>query len=421
MRVFLSTVGSRGDVEPYLALAKGLQKAGHHVVLSSASRFAPMAQAHGVRYAPTSDALLELMDLPEARRALETMTNALEVARQAGRLVKRVGAVHESLVKQSWVAAQNARPDVIVFHPKAFWGPSFAAALGARAVHAPLQPFYVPTAEHPLPLLPTIPVPGYNRLTYRIVSAGLAASERRYLAGWRRETGARRPRGRVPTVHGYSRHVIPEPADWPDDATVAGYWFLDKDEPLARDLEAFLESGPPPVYVGFGSMAGRDPARTTRTVLEAVRAAGVRAVLASGWGGLEADVGDDVLVVEGAPHDALFPRCAAVVHHGGAGTTAAGLRAGRPTVVVAHFGDQPFWGRRVRALGAGPAPLLKKRLTAPALMAAIREAVTSRDMRDRARALGQAIRLEDGVEAAVRFLENVLEDGGPATSRTARM
>ncbi|WP_420456119.1 glycosyltransferase [Rubrivirga sp.] len=405
MRVFLSTVGTRGDVEPYLALAKGLQRAGHDVVLSSARRFAPVADAHGVPYAPTTDALLEVMDLPVAREALESLTNAAEAVRQSWRLIGVVGPIQKTLVDESWAAAQAARPDVVVYHPKAFWGPSFAAALGARAVFAPLQPFFVPTAERPVPLLPTVPIPGFNRLTYRLVGRGIAASARRYLTDWRRATGAEIPSGPVPTVHGFSRHVVPEPTDWPGWAATAGYWFLDADAPLDPALAAFLGAGPPPVYVGFGSMTGRDAGETTRTVVEAVRATGVRAVLASGWGGLAEATGDDLFTIGGAPHHALFPRCAAVVHHGGAGTTAAGLRAGRPTVVVAHFGDQPYWGRRVHALGVGPAPLLKKRLTAPQLVAAISAATTDDAMRRRAEALGKRLRAEDGVGVAVRAIE----------------
>jgi len=153
-------------------------------------------------------------------------------------------------------------------------------------------------------------------------------------------------------------------------------------------------------------MVGRDPEGLARTAVEALRAAGARGLLATGWGGLAPGaLGDDLLVIEGAPHGRLFPRCAAVVHHGGAGTTAAALRSGRPSVVIPFFGDQPFWGRRVEALGVGPAPLPAKRLEAPALAAAVRQATTSAAMRERAEALGAAIRAEDGVAEAVRFVE----------------
>ncbi|MEM0964096.1 MAG: glycosyltransferase, partial [Bacteroidota bacterium] len=166
MHVFLTTVGSRGDVEPYLALATGLQAAGHEVVLSSARRFEPFAAEHGVSYAPTSDALPDLMDLPAAREALETLTDAVETARQFTRLIRLAGPAQQVLIEDSWEAVQEATPDVVVYHPKAFWGPSFASALGAVAIHAPLQPFYVPTADRPLPGMPRLSVPAYNRLTY---------------------------------------------------------------------------------------------------------------------------------------------------------------------------------------------------------------------------------------------------------------
>ena len=200
---------------------------------------------------------------------------------------------------------------------------------------------------------------------------------------------------------------MPEPPDWPETAAVAGYWFLEEPEwTPPPDLQAFLDAGDPPVYVGFGSMIGRDPERTARLVAEALRAAGVRGLLATGWGGLSpTDLGDDLFVLEQAPHDALFPHCAAVVHHGGAGTTAAGLRAGRPTVVCPFFGDQPFWGRRVHTLGVGPAPIRQTDLTAPRLAAAIQQATGSDAVRQRAEALGRTIRAEDGVGAAVRFVE----------------
>lgn len=406
MRIVLTTVGSRGDVEPYLALAVGLQRAGHEVLLSSAARFALDAHTHGVPYAPTSDSLFDLMEEPLVLAAMETMTDVVQMVRQAPRLVRLAGEVQRTLVAESWEALQDATPDVVVFHPKAFWGPAFAAHLGATAILAPLQPFYISTGERPLPGAPQLPFgAAYNRLTYSPVRFGVAASARRYLADWRRQTGGRNPNGVVPTVHGFSRHVVPEPEDWPAWATTAGYWFLEKEADLAPDLSAFLEAGPAPVYVGFGSMAGRKPERTTQIVLEALQRAEVRGIVATGWGGIGNVAGDDLFVVEGAPHELLFPRCAAVVHHGGVGTTAAGLRAGRPSVVCPFFGDQPFWGRCVQNLGAGPAPLLQKTLTAEALAEAIRAAVSSDSIREHAEAVGTAIRAEDGIEAAVQFVE----------------
>ncbi|PAP75271.1 glycosyltransferase [Rubrivirga marina] len=409
MRVFVTTAGSRGDVQPYVALAAGLRDAGHDVTLSTAGRFEPLAEAHGVPFAPTTNALLHLMDEPAIRQGLETMTGLGPMLRQMPRLVRLSGAVQAELVDDSWEAIGDAAPDVIVSNQKAYWGPSFAAHLGARSIFAVLQPVYVPTGTAPLAGAPALPLgAAYNRLTYRAVALGLRASARRYLAGWRKRTGAGPPpRAAVPTVHGMSRHVVPEPPDWPDWAAMSGYWFVE--EPSwapPPDLQAFLDAGEPPVYVGFGSLAGRDPERATRLVVEALRAAGVRGLLATGWGGLApTDLGDDLFMIEQAPHDALFPLCAAVVHHGGAGTTAAGLRAGRPTVICPFFGDQPFWGRRVHTLGAGPAPVKQTDLTPVTLAAMITEATTSASVRQRAEAFGEAIRAEDGVANAVAFIE----------------
>jgi sterol 3beta-glucosyltransferase len=174
------------------------------------------------------------------------------------------------------------------------------------------------------------------------------------------------------------------------------------------ELADFLAAGEAPVYVGFGSMAGKDPARLTKIVIEALLQTNLLGILASGWGGLEtADLPPSILQIEGAPHDWLFPHMSAVVHHGGAGTTAAGLHAGRTTVVCPFMGDQPFWGSRVHALGAGPQPIPQKKLTAGGLSAAIQTAVTNDQLRETADALGKKIRAENGVAMAVALIEEI--------------
>jgi sterol 3beta-glucosyltransferase len=215
-------------------------------------------------------------------------------------------------------------------------------------------------------------------------------------------------RAGVPLLYGFSPHVVPRPADWPPNHHVTGYWFLDPDDgwqPPA-DLAAFLAAGPPPVYIGFGSMANRDPAEAAQIMLDALAQSGQRGVIASGWGGLTpSDLPDRVHMLSSIPHSWLFPRMAAVVHHGGAGTTAAGLRAGVPSIIVPFFGDQPFWGRRVAELGVGPVPIPRRKLTASALADAITRAVTDPAMRARAAALGEQIRAEDGIAAAAAHIE----------------
>jgi sterol 3beta-glucosyltransferase len=211
----------------------------------------------------------------------------------------------------------------------------------------------------------------------------------------------------VPALYAYSEHVLPRPHDWPANAHVTGAWFLDEIdgwEPPAA-LHAFLDDGPPPVYVGFGSMGAAHAETRATTVLQAVALTGERAVLAVGWGGLKADVlPPNVFMLDAAPHDWLFPRMRAVVHHGGAGSTMAGLRAGKPTIICPFFGDQPFWGEVVLRAGVGPAPVPQKSLTPERLANAIRAALTP-TVEAQASALGDRIRAEDGTARAVALIE----------------
>jgi sterol 3beta-glucosyltransferase len=217
----------------------------------------------------------------------------------------------------------------------------------------------------------------------------------------------------LPVYYAYSPAVLPRPADWPARIQVTGYWFLDP-PPGWRppdDLRRFLESGPPPVSVGFGSMASADQEATLVIVLRALEKSGQRGLLLSGW----ADLGEGrslpphVLRVGSVPHAWLFPRVAAVVHHGGAGTTGAALRAGVPSVVLPLAADQPSWARIVHSLGAGPVPIPFRKLTAERLAAAIRGAVSDGLIRQRAAELGRQVRAEDGTGRAVElFLRDVV-------------
>jgi UDP:flavonoid glycosyltransferase YjiC (YdhE family) len=219
-------------------------------------------------------------------------------------------------------------------------------------------------------------------------------------------------RRRQPLLYCYSSAVAPPPDDWGDWIDVTGYWFLDRptDWTPPEELAAFLDDGPPPVYVGgFGNMTNRDPRELARMVVHALAKTGQRAVILTGWGGLQrSELPPGICAVDWVPFDWLLPRVSAVVHHGGSGTTAASLRAGVPTVVVPFFLDQFFWGRRVHALGVGPEPILRSRLTADALTEAIRTVTTDGGMRQRAEALSRRIRAEDGVARAVATFERHL-------------
>lgn len=412
MKILILTAGSRGDVQPFVALAQGLQSAGHEVVLSTASTFESFIAERGIRYAHMNDELLRLVDTAEGKAALE--------GKGKMSLLKKVQPMLRRMLDDAWAAAQAQRPDLLIYHPKTLGGYHIAEKLNRPAFMSLPLPLYTPTRAFPNPITPqNVRLGGlYNRLSYVVLRFALAP----YMGtinAWRQEALNMPPLGRfasdtvrssgqpVPVLYSYSPQVVPTPADWPPHVAATGYWFLDeqRDYHPPADLQAFLGSGAPPVYVGFGSMAATNPEEKARVVIQALEKSGQRGVIAAGWGGLKAsDLPGNVFMIEHAPHDWLFPRVAAVVHHGGAGTTAAGLRAGKPTVICPFMGDQPFWGQRVYDLGVGPQPIPQKRLNADDLAEAIRAAVTDREMRRRAGTLGEAIRAEDGVGRAVQII-----------------
>ena len=215
----------------------------------------------------------------------------------------------------------------------------------------------------------------------------------------------------LPFLYGYSPSVVPTPSSWPPTRTVGGYWFLEDSPEWTPEprLQDFLADGPTPLYVGFGSMTSGDPAAMTRIILEAIRRTGQRAVLSTGWGGFHAEeLPPSVLPVGFVPHDWLFARVSMAIHHGGAGTTAAVLKAGAPSVIVPFFADQFFWGKRIFDLGIGPAPIPRKELSAESLEKAIRTILENGSMTARAKDMARAIKAEDGVGAAVAAVDAYL-------------
>ena len=424
MNILITTAGSRGDVQPYIALGKGLQAAGHTVTICTHARFVSFVTEHGLAYAHLGSDLLDLMDGVEGRGVMEDMGSLISGLKTGIKLIRQSGPIQRSMIEEGWEAAQQVDPDIILYNSKMGGAPHYADKLGIPAVLAMLFPQFVPTAAFPTIGFPTWNLGGrYNRLTYAVVHTIAGWVGGRFVRDWRAAHGLPpQPRGvdllhrsdgtQIPVLHGVSPHVVPEPVDWPEEATMTGYWFLDRSDDWVPPpaLEAFLAAGKPPVYVGFGSMSGRDPERTTRVVVDALQRAGLRGVLATGWGGMARDgLPDTVFSLDHVPHDWLFPQVAAVVHHGGAGTTAAGLRAGRPTVICPFFGDQPFWGRRVHELGVGSAPIPQKKLTAEKLASVLREVTTRPEIRARAGALSDRIRREDGVARAVAFIERLVQ------------
>lgn len=425
MRITIIATGSRGDVEPYVALGRGLKRAGHEVRLLTHQDFEPLVGAQGLELWPVAGKVQEIAQSSEMRDRLEG-GSFLAIMSQMAKEARREGL---AFAEAGLAASQDA--DLLLGGLGGlFVGVALAEKLGIPF----LQAYYIPltpTSAFPSFLargLPSWAGGALNRLSYHLARQVL-------WQGFRSADGAAREqvlglpaasfwgpfqaellRG-TPVLYGYSPAVIPKPPDWAANVHVTGYWFLDPadDWTPPPELATFLTDGPPPVYVGFGSMSSRNPEETAEMILRALAQSGQRAVMLAGWGGLRAQtVPDTVFTVDSVPFSWLFPRMAAVVHHGGAGTTAAGLRAGVPSIVVPFFGDQPFWGQRVEDLGVGPEPIPRKRLTAESLAQALRRAVTDETMRQRAADLGARIRAEDGIANAVAIVRQMERGARPS-------
>jgi sterol 3beta-glucosyltransferase len=408
MRIVIVATGSWGDVRPNVVLGQALQKAGYEVVVVAAESFRTWVEGRGVSFAGLSFNIQAMLDAQtNSRNVFQTIRWMRELTQTTIQMGKEIADVIGD--GDTVLLSEGILPLVNGALEKHH----------TRLIHVNMQP-WVPTAEFSgmMPALPAwmpIPTAAYNRWAGGFVRrsqwwamGGKGNEVRSGHLGLAKQTWAshRALLDSTPSLLLVSPHVLPPPADWKPQHRITGYVFEDESGWEApHDLLDFLAAGDKPVYIGFGSMRERKPEETTRLLLDAVKQTGKRAVLLSGWAGIgSANLPNDVFLLKYAPHDWLFPRMAAVVHHGGAGTTAAGLRAGVPAVVVPMMSDQPFWGQRVHALGAGTQPIPRSKLTADKLAAAITEATTNPAMQEKSAELGAKITAEDGVSEAVRTI-----------------
>ncbi len=418
MHVKIVAIGSRGDVQPLLALGLALQCTGRHQVsLVASDDFAALAAAHGLDFIPLGLSAQALLRAGGLGAGMEAGRNTLVWVAQ---VLRSLAPAFERLMENTWAACQGAQ--AIIFSSMALGAYHVAEALGVPAFWAVPFPGLPPTAAFPSVSFPALPLGGrYNRWTHLAGNFALHALTGRFFNRWRRQRLGlaalplgtwpySRLHGRpLPILYSFSPLVFPPAPEWGEHVHLTGYWSLDPPpgwQPPPGLLD-FLDAGPPPVYAGFGSMISRDPRQAALLVQQALERAGQRGVIASGWGGLVAEGLDPrrIFCLSAIPHAWLFPRMAAVIHHGGSGTTGAGLCAGVPSILVPHAGDQPLSARRVAALGAGPPAIPRRQLSVDRLAAAITAAVTDQEMRQRAAALGERLRAEDGLGRAVAVIQ----------------
>ena len=409
--------GSRGDVQPYIALGKGLKDAGHNVRVLTSDSFEGLVTGAGLGFCSTGESIEDILQ-----------TDAWRKVTESGNFLKILAKMRSEMKQRSAGMALQLpgllKGSELIVTGMAGMGGAFSIAerLNIPVVQAYVFPF-TPTQEFPSPLVPKLPLGfAFNKLSFHVTRQMFWQTSKMVDAITRQNLGMAKgsfwgpyrslAQSQMPVLYGYSAHVLPRPTDWAENHHLTGFWFLDAptDWVPPSDLVDFLEAGKPPVYIGFGSMGSRNPEETGQIALEALERSGQRGILASGWGGLKAsNLPETVHMIASIPHSWLFPKMAAVVHHGGAGTTAAGLRAGVPSIIVPFMGDQPFWGQRVADLGVGTVPIPRKKLTSQRLAEALVESVSNTTMRRKAKDLGENIRAENGIAKAIAIVQNCVQ------------
>jgi sterol 3beta-glucosyltransferase len=419
MRVLMTAVGGRGDVAPFTGLAAALSAAGHTVTIAGQPEYKSLVVGCG----------LEFRQLPGTRGMFDDPWwvrggGGPASAAAAIRLTMRVMTEHVRTVHAGMVAvAREIKPDVLALTGVATLGGYHVAdGLGLPGLELVLQPAH-PTADFPPSFVTDRSLGRFgNRVAGRAVDAGMNIGVTGPVRKIRRELGLPRLRARealfgppearrLPVCYGFSTAVVPRPADWPHSCVVAGYWWPQRPKSWSPppELEEFLNSGAPPVFFGFGDLTPANTSEFVELAIAAGRQAGMRMVIqAEQTGAFERQanqrIADDYVVIGDMPHDWLFPRMAALVHHAGAGTAAAGLRAGVPAVTVPVLADQPFWAARLAALGTGPPPIPRGKLSAAALAGAVRDTVTRPSYRARTQAVSRQLAAEDSAAPVISLL-----------------
>lgn len=410
MRITMICIGSTGDVRPYIVLGRELKARGHEITICAFADFEPVILKEGFHFKPVNGDVKALM------------ANLMNGSTGVGFLKQ----VRDSLIDiidpflEDLEAACDGAEAII----GTYLGQVFQSLAEVR--HIPyIQTHYFPMDKNPE--TPITSAPGqhggkaWNLASYELGYLIVSAMEKYYLADWREKKGMspRKLEGApkyelnghtIPVLYAISPLVMPRPATWGENIHMTGFWRDDRDIDFtpSPELAAFLEAGEKPIYIGFGSMVSGDMGETLEIVLDAIRDSGVRAILSKGWGGQDIPASDNVFVADFVPHDWLFQHVAGVVHHGGAGTTAAGILAGCPTLVVPFGGDQPFWASRVKELGIGPKAIPRDKLTVSRLSKALIDLTSTKKYRVAARELGERLRLEQGHIIAANIVEHEL-------------
>lgn len=418
MKITLMTIGTHGDIRPYVALGKGLHEAGFDVCVATHEVFRSFVEGYGLRFHPVQGNPREVLESAVGQDLMGSGTSVLRFFKTFRNAAAK--DMYDGF-SDCYEAAKDA--DAIIF-PFFVAGVAYQIArkVGCKTIMGYLQPT-LPTQAFPVLMLPKVYLGGFlNRLSHRSAEWVFWQFFRETVERWSREVLDLSPPPRLQgpfkalerqslVLMGYSRHLVPPPLDWKHRAHVTGFWLLPEGAQYtpARNLERFLTLHPKPMYIGFGSMAEKEAVQLHSDILAMLEHTGQRAVIMAGWSQLKNEgVSENVYHLDQVPHDWLFPQVSLVVHHGGAGTTATATQAGVPQIIVPFFGDQPFWAQRIFGLQAGPRPIPRRDLSPLRLQQAVTKTLNQPRYAENARTLGQLLQEEDGVGNAVALIQRFL-------------
>ena len=409
-------MGTLGDVQPFVALGKALKRQNYNVTICTGENFRTFVEDNGVAFFPVRIDYLELTQSEEGKKMMRG--NPVEIIRNMKTLIM---PMMKRMLEDLWEGSKDA--DVLIYNPKAFGGYDIAEKLGIPVFMAHPIPIIAPTHIFTNPALPVSFNNGIlNKMSFKL-NRLLMVSFLKIINKWRKETlGLSNKRSiftndlvlngkPIPILYGCSPTVIPYDENWKGNVSMAGFWFLEerKEWESSVELLRFLEDGAPPIAISFSSMPLKYPDRVKEMLTEALRKTGQRGIFISGWSGMHIeDVNSHILTIEFVPHAWLFPKTAGVIHHGGAGTTAAALKAGRPMIICPFSADQPFWAKYMLDIGVATAPLRERDMSIKAFSGRIETLKNEKKLRENAVNIGAKINLENGTEDTIKFIEENL-------------
>jgi len=421
MKIAITTLGTRGDLQPYIALGLGLQDAGHEVQIVSSKNEELFVKNYGLDFFALSVDIQMLMDSEEVQE-MSKGNNPLKFILSHLKGSKKLKQLMVETQKEIWAACQSV--DIIIFHPGMPLGFFIAQEMKRISIMANAFPV-IASKDYPAILFYTSPRLGrlFNMITHKIFEKLFwALSKAAVVKFWNTSVKTKmnfsvppirqQIESGMPILNGYSNLFFHQSKDWPNNIHTTGGWFIDKEPNFVPppELLHFIENGEAPIYIGFGSMKDINSFNATLSIIkEALDISKQRAVVGLGWSKYSNSdkIPENIFLIESIPHTWLFPKMKILIHHGGAGTTATGLRAGKPTIVIPHNADQPAWGKRVFELGVGSKPIKKTSLTADKLASGILYA-QQQNIVENAYKLGRELSKENGVKNAVKIINDYI-------------